>query len=407
MRAAVLAVGTELLLGDVVNSNAAWLGGRLAASGCQVVTSEALPDDLERLVPAIRAALADADVVVLCGGLGPTLDDLTREALAAALDAPLVRDAAVEDHLRQLLEPRFPDLPAEVFRQADVPTGAEALPNPAGTAPGLWLERDGRVVVALPGPPHELQAVSSAVWPRLAHRSGTAVVTRQVLVAGVPESLVAQRVEAAVTVPDGVRLSYLAGAGVVRVRFTGQDPALLDPLVAAADEVLGAAVLGHDDDTLPRVVHRLLLERGQTVGVAESLTGGQLSAALTEQSGASATFRGGLVVYATELKEQLAAVPDHVLAAHGPVAAETATALAAGARDRLGADWGLGVTGVAGPTEQDGVPVGTVFVAVAGPEGGEVRTLELPGSRDRVRLLTVTYALDLLRRHLLGKITVA
>jgi len=402
VRAAVLAVGTELLLGDVVNSNAAWLGKQLAAAGCEVVSSAALADDLGRLVPAIRAALAEADVLVLCGGLGPTLDDLTREAVSAALDAPLARDAEVEAWLRQLLSARFPDLPDDVFRQADVPAGAEVLPNPAGTAPGLWLERDGRVVVALPGPPHELRAVSAPVWPRLAARSGAAVVTRQVLVAGVPESVVAERVQAAVTLPPGVRLSYLAGAGVVRVRFTSRDAPLLDPLVAVADEVLGADVLGHDDETLAGVVHRLLAGAGQTVAVAESLTGGQLAAALTEQSGASATFRGGVVAYATDLKESLAGVPEPLLSAHGPVAPETAAALAAGARDRLRADWGLSTTGVAGPTEQDGVPVGTVFVAVAGPRGGQVRRLRLPGSRDRVRLLTVTSALDLLRRHLLG-----
>jgi len=402
LRAAVLAVGSELLLGDVVNSNAAWLGKRLAASGCEVVSSAALADDLDRLVPAIRACLAEADVLVLCGGLGPTLDDLTREAVSAALGAPLARDPEVEGHLRQLLARRFPDLPPDVFRQADVPAGAEVLPNPVGTAPGLWLERDGRVVVALPGPPHELQAVSAPVWPRLAARTAAALVTRQVLVAGLPESLVAERVQAAVALPEGVRLSYLAGRGVVRVRFTSQEAALLEPLVVAADAVLGEDVFGHDDETLAGVVHRLLAARTQTVGVAESLTGGQLAAALTEQSGASATFRGGLVVYATDLKGALAGVPEPVLAAHGPVSPETAAALAAGARDRLGADWGLATTGVAGPDEQDGVPVGTVFVAVAGPDGGQLRQLRLPGTRDRVRLLSVTAALDLLRRQLLG-----
>jgi nicotinamide-nucleotide amidase len=404
MRAAVLAVGTELLLGDVVNSNAAWLGGRLAASGCEVVSSAAVADDLTRLVPALRDALAAADVVVLCGGLGPTLDDLTREAIAAALDVPLARDAEVEEHLRTLLAPRFPDLPEEVFRQADVPAGAEVLRNPAGTAPGLWLERDGRVVVALPGPPHELRAVSEPIWERLAARSGTTVVTRQVLVAGVPESLVAQRVEAVVALPAGVRLSYLAGSGVVRVRFTGTEPALLAPLVAAVDVALGDDVLGHDAETPAGVVHALLAERGQTLAVAESLTGGLLSAALTEQSGASLTFRGAAVVYATDLKESLVGVPAPLLAAEGPVSADAAAALAAGARDRLGADWGLAVTGVAGPTEQDGVPVGTVFAAVAGPHGGQVRRLRLPGDRARVRLLTTVSALDLLRRHLEGKI---
>jgi nicotinamide-nucleotide amidase len=189
----------------------------------------------------------------------------------------------------------------------------------------------------------------------------------------------------------------------VRVRFTGTDPAQLAPLVAVVDEVLGDDVIGHDDQTLDSVVHDLLRDRGQTVAVAESLTGGLLAAALTDRAGASETFRGGAVVYATDLKEQLAGVPGPLLAAEGPVSERTAAALAAGARDRLGADWGLATTGVAGPTEQDGHPVGTVFVAVAGPDGGQVRRLQVPGERTQVRAVSVISALDLLRRHLSGK----
>jgi nicotinamide-nucleotide amidase len=411
MRGAVLAVGTELLLGDVVNSNAAWLGGQLAAAGVEVVASAAVGDDLERLVAALHLHLADADVVVLSGGLGPTVDDLTRDAVAAACDAPLVRQPVLEEQLRAKFAGYGMTMPPEVLRQADVPQGAEVLDNPAGTAPGLWLPYGDQVVIALPGPPHELRAVSVAVWPRLAARSGRVVTTRQVLVAGMGESTVAHRVEQVVTPPEGVALSYLAGGALVRVRFTtAADPAVLEPLVAAVDEALGDHVWGHDDETLDGVVHGLLAAAGQTVAVAESLTGGLLGAALSQRSGSSATFRGSVVAYATDLKETLAGVPGPLLAAHGAVSGETAAALAAGARDRLGADWGIGVTGVAGPTEQEGRAVGTVYVAVAGPprpagrSAGAgppaVRELRLPGDRERVRLLAVTSALDLLRRHL-------
>lgn len=403
MRAAVVAVGTELLLGDVVNSNAAWLGRRLADAGVEVVTSVAVADDVDRLVATLRLCLVDVDVVLLCGGLGPTTDDLTREAIAVACEAPLQRDPQVERHLRQLLAPYLRDVPADVFRQADVPAGAEVLPNGAGTAPGLWLEKGGRVVVALPGPPRELQAVVPPVLERLAVRSGRRVTTRQVLVCGVGESTVAERVGRAVSLPEGVSLSYLAGGAVVRVRFTATDPSPLPALVARVDEVLGDDVLGHDEETLDGVVHALLAERGETLAVAESLTGGLLAAALTRRPGASETFRGSVVVYATELKETLAGVPGPLLDAEGAVSDRTAAALASGARDRLGADWGLAVTGVAGPTEQEGHPVGTVFVAVAGPDGGQVRRLALPGDRDRVRELAVSSALDLLRRQLDGK----
>jgi nicotinamide-nucleotide amidase len=403
LRGAVVAVGSELLLGDVVNSNAAYLGRQLTDAGVEVVTSVAVPDDLDRLVSAVRLCLHEAEVVVLCGGLGPTVDDLTREAVAVACDAPLVRDEGIAAYLEQLLSAYLGEVPEDVYRQADVPAGAEVLPNPAGTAPGLWLEKGGRIVVALPGPPRELQATSAPVWQRLAARSGQHITTRTVLVAGLGESSVAERVERVLVLPEGVALSYLAGGALVRVRFTSIRKELLPPLVAAVEGVLGDHVVGHDGQSLDAVVHELLAARGETVAVAESLTGGLLAAALTDRAGASETFRGSLVVYATDLKESLAGVPGPLLAADGAVADGTAAALAAGVRDRLGADWGLGVTGVAGPTEQDGHPVGTVFVAVAGPDAAEVRRLQLPGDRAQVRAVSVTYALDLLRRQLIGK----
>ncbi|MCU1295645.1 MAG: competence/damage-inducible protein CinA [Bryobacterales bacterium] len=405
MKGAVLAIGTELLLGDVVNSNAAVLGKALAAAGVEVVANEALADDLPVLVAAVHRHLADVDVLILCGGLGPTRDDLTREVIAAALDAPLKRDPEIEQRLRDLFAGWGREMPDAVLAQADVPAGAETLDNSAGTAPGVWLEKDGKVVVALPGPPPELRAASTTVWPRLAARTGRVVTTRQVLVHGVGESAVAELVEPGLVLPNGVGMSYLASGGLVRVRFTTTgDPAVLDPLVAHADAALGDAVWGHDSDTVEGVVHDRLFGAGQTVAVAESLTGGALSAALSARPGASTTFRGGMVVYATDLKSSLAGVPGPLLDASGAVAPDTAAALAEGARTRLGATWGLAVTGVAGPDGQEGKPVGTVFLAVAGPTC-EVLEARLPGDRDRVRALTVQSALHLLRRHLMsGKV---
>lgn len=404
MRGAVLAVGDELLLGDVVNTNAAWLGQQLAAAGVEVVASAMVGDDVARLATALRRSLADADVVLLSGGLGPTSDDITREAVALAAGVQLQRQPALEDQLRERFASYGVQLSAEVLKQADVPVGAEVLDNPLGSAPGLWLTVSGTVVVALPGPPFELQATAAPVMARLAELSGTVVTTRTIHVAGLGESAVAQRVEEATTVPEGVALAYLAGGGLVRVRFTTSgDPAVLAPLVAAVDEALGDAVWGHDSDTQDGVVHRLLAAAGQTVAVAESLTGGLLGAALSQRPGSSTTFRGGLVVYATDLKHSLAGVPTELLESDGAVAASTAGLLAAGARSRLRADWGVGITGVAGPTEQEGKPVGTVHVAVAGPSGTVSRALRMPGDRERVRLLAVAAALDLLRRALTGK----
>ena len=407
MRSAVVAVGDELLLGDIVNGNAAWLGERLAAAGAPVVHSSMVGDDVDRIAAAVRRGLQDADVVLVTGGLGPTSDDLTRDAVAAVAGVPLERWPELEDGLRERFAAYGYEMPEPVLRQADVPRGARPLDNPVGTAPGLRLEVDGSLVFALPGPPHELAAVATGgVLGEIAARSGLVGLTRTLHCAGAGESNVAEVVERTITVPDGVDLAYLAGGAVVRVRLTTVAPTqaeadrVLAPLVDALAAALGETVFGRDGDTLPGVVLERLVAAGSTVAVAESLTAGLLGAALTELPGSSAAFRGGLQVYATDLKQRLAGVPDDVLAQHGAVSAQTAEALATGVRDRLSATYGVGVTGVAGPQEQEGKPTGTVHVAVAGPAGVRTSSARLPGDRQRVRLLAVTAALDLLRRVL-------
>lgn len=406
LRSAVVAVGDELLLGDIVNGNAAWLGAELAAVGAPVVHSSMVGDTVERIVTAVRRALEDADVVVLTGGLGPTSDDLTREAVAAVAGAPLVRQPALEAELRAKFAAYGVDMPDAVLKQADVPEGAVVLDNPVGTAPGLQLEVGGRLLLAMPGPPHELAAVFAGVRTGLAARSGAVGLTRTLHCAGLGESAVAEVVDRTITVPDGVDLAYLAGGAVVRVRLTtvaattAQADAVLAPLVEPLATALGDAVFGRDDDSIAQVVIARLTAAGATVAVAESLTAGLVGAALTEVAGSSAVFRGGLLVYATDLKASLAGVPQAVLDEHGAVSARTAEALAEGVRARLGATYGLALTGVAGPDPQEGHPPGTVHVAVAGPDRTVSRSLRLPGGRARVRLLAVTAGLDLLRRQL-------
>ena len=407
LRSAVVAVGDELLLGDIVNGNAAWLGERLAAAGAPVVHSSMVGDDVERIAAAVRRALEDAQVVLVTGGLGPTSDDVTRDAVAAVAGVPLVRSPELEQSLRERFAAYRYEMPAAVLRQADVPVGATPLDNPVGSAPGLRVEVGDALVFALPGPPHELAAVATGgVLAEVATRSGAVGLTRTLHCAGRGESEVAEIVERTLDLPPGVDLAYLAGGAVVRVRLTTVAPtqeqadAVRAPLVDALAEALGSTVFGRDGDTLPAVVLRRLVAAGETVAVAESLTGGLLGAALTELPGSSAAFRGGLLVYATDTKAALAGVPDDVLATDGAVSDETARALARGARERLGATWGVGVTGVAGPEAQEGKPVGTVHVAVDGPTGVRSVTRRLPGDRQRVRLLAVTGALDLLRRQL-------
>lgn len=304
---------------------------------------------------------------------------------------------------------------------ADVPQGAALLDNPVGSAPGLRVEVDGRPVYALPGVPAEMRAITTAaVLPDLARRAGRpdVIVTRTLRTAVAYESGIAERLRPFEAGLDGVKdltLAYLAAPGQVRVRLTahGGDRtaalARLGEAEAGVRRLLGDVVYGVDDDTLDRVVHRLLAERGATVAAAESLTGGMIGAALTAMPGSSRTFRGGVVAYATELKASELGVPEDLLAAHGAVHPDVAAAMATGVATRLGAGYGVAVTGVAGPEPQDGQPVGTVHIAVAdmsdcGRDSARtvVHSPLLPGARANIRELTVVHALDLLRRYLLG-----
>ncbi|MCP2338863.1 CinA family nicotinamide mononucleotide deamidase-related protein [Actinomadura rupiterrae] len=413
LRVELLTVGDELLLGDTINGNAAWLGQRLAERGVEVTRSVVVGDGLDEIIQAVRDALGRADAVITTGGLGPTSDDLTRDALAKAAGVPLVREGALEHRLRERVAASGAELQPMALRMADVPEGARVLANSAGSAPGLRVELPGGPVYALPGVPYEMRTImDEIVLPELAERAGLPAVARRTLrTAGVWESVVAARVAEVEEMP-GVTLAYLPDPSEVRVRITaaGEDPAaLLAEAEGRVRELLGDAVYAEGDESLDRVVHRLLAERSATVATAESLTGGLIGAELTRMPGSSATYAGGVVAYATVLKERLLGVDGSLLAAEGAVHPDVALQMAGGARDRLGADYGLAVTGVAGPEPQDDQPVGTVYIAVAGP-GNAFRVtrprLPVPGSgaesRAVLRRMTVVHALDLLRRVLIG-----
>ena len=408
MRVAVVAVGDELLLGDVVNRNLSWLGGALADAGLDLVRGFEVGDDVPAMLDVLGSALQVADAVVVTGGLGPTSDDRTRQALAALAGVGLHRDPELVRGLEHWYADRGRPMPPAVAVQGDRPEGARTIPNTLGTAPGLVLEVGGRPVYAVPGVPAEMRPmVQAAVVPELRVLAGlpVAVRTEQLRVAAAGESLVAQRLEPVeADLPDGVRLSYLASPGEVRVRFTGTDPDLLARVRDRAAALLGAAVSGRDEETLAATVLRLLVERSTTVAVAESLTGGLLASALIDVPGSSAALRGGVVAYVPALKTQLLGVPADLLDREGAVHPQVALQMAMGVRDRLGSGWGVATTGVAGPDAQDGHEPGAVFVAVAGePErDGTVVGLRLRGDRPTVRALTVVNALDLLRRRVLG-----
>ncbi len=407
MNAVILAVGTELLQPGRRDTNAEWLVGRLLDHGIETRWRAAVDDDVDRIARLVRSGLESAGVVLLTGGLGPTADDRTRDALARAFGEAMERDPAMVSRIHALFAARGRVADPRQARQADRPSGATWIDNPLGSAPGILIERDGRLLAALPGVPAEMRAMFDAsVGPRLPFPTPGGVARTTLRIAGRPESWVDERVRDLYGT-EGTETTILASAGSVELLLAarGADKtearARLAELETAMRGRLGADLYGVDDETLPLVVGRLLAGRGATVATAESCTGGLLSSALTEVPGSSAWFRGGLVCYADDLKATIAGVPQEVLRAHGAVSEPVARALAAGARKACSSDFGVGITGVAGP---DGgtaeKPVGTVHIALADSHSSSVVNLDWPGDRDLIRRRAVTVALDLLRRRL-------
>ena len=413
MRCEVVAVGTELLLGQIVDTNSSWMGERLALAGIDSHFQTKVGDNLERIVQALRVALSRSDAVVVCGGLGPTQDDITREAIAAVMNVPLVRQDEIGERIRKMFESRGREMPENNLRQADVPEGATVIDQVRGTAPGLICPVGHKVVYAVPGVPYEMtEMMERAIVPDLQVRAGTVstILSRTLKTWGAAESklaeLLAPRLEA-LEGGGGATIAFLAsGIEGIKVRITVKSPdaeaakGLLSAEEAQVRLILGDLVFGVDDDTMESSVGHLLRAADLTLGVAESLTGGLVGSRLTNVIGASEWFRGAVVSYASEVKFDVLGVPE------GPVVSEEAAkAMAVGARRVLGADVGLAYTGVAGPAEQDGQPPGTVFVGLAmpgSPPEGEATLLKLPGDRERVRQFAAISGLDLLRKRLLA-----
>ena len=396
MRCDVVAIGTELLLGQIIDTNSSYIGEQLALNGIDSLLQVKVGDNLGRMETVLRRVLADADAVVICGGLGPTHDDVTREAIAAIMGVELVQDDAVVEVITHLFAARGRYMAPNNLRQALVPEGASIIPQTRGTAPGLIcpVVVDGahKVMYAVPGVPHEMKdMLERAVLPDLRARTGeaSAIVSRTLRTWGESESALNERLE-------GIKVRLTAKAPTVAAA-----EALLEPVEAEVRAIVGQQVFGIDDDTMESVVLQLLRDRGLTLGLAESVTGGLVGGRITAVPGASTVFRGGVISYASEVKFDLLGVPE------GPVVNEpTAAAMAEGACRVLGADVGLALTGVGGPAEQDGMPVGTLCVGVSLPDGAGGRstnthTFRQPGQRDQMRQMSVITALDLLRRTLL------
>jgi nicotinamide-nucleotide amidase len=416
MRIEIVAVGTELLLGQIADTNSAWLGEHLAAAGIGSHFHQAVGDNHQRMVLAFRTALARSDGIIVCGGLGPTHDDITRDAIAEVMNVPLERDEKLVERISSMFTSRGREMPPSNLRQADVPKGATVIPQTKGTAPGLICPLGHKVIYAVPGVPYEMSDMfDRGILPDLQRRmtengESTGVIASRVLrtwgmsESGLADALAGHIGELDVPASNATIAFLASGIEGIKVRVTvrADDPDAAAGLLDAEEteirrilsDAAGDVVFGVDDEAIEHAVARALAVEGLTLGLAESLTGGLASSRLVNVPGASQWFRGSVVSYASEVKFDVLGVPK------GPVVSEEAAiAMAEGARRVLGADVGLSITGVAGPDPQDDQPPGTVFVGVARPDRKtDVVAFTVPGDRDRVRQYATIAALDLLRR---------
>jgi len=417
MRCEVVAVGTELLLGQIVDTNSSWIGERLARAGIDCNYQTKVGDNHARIVECIRLALQRNDAVIVCGGLGPTQDDITRDAIAEVMGVELVRHDHLIERIRAIFGSRGRDMVDSNLRQADVPVGARAMDHQPGTAPGLVCPvgepgadgRSSKVIYAVPGVPYEMEElVDLEVIPDLQLRAGepAAIVSRTLRTWGLSESglaeLLASRFDLLAEHANPTLAFLASGMEGIKVRLTAKAPterealALIEAEEAEVRAVLGTYVFGVDDDTMEAAVGALLEDRGLTLAVAESMTGGLVASRMVDVPGSSRWFKGGIVSYQSDVKFDLLEVPA------GPVVSEAAAkAMADGVRRLLGADVGLAITGVAGPAEQDGQPVGTVWLGIAIGETVEAVHLRMPGDRKRIRQFGTIQLGDLARRRLL------
>jgi nicotinamide-nucleotide amidase len=411
MRCEVIAVGTELLLGQITDTNSAWLGEQLALAGIDSHFQVKVGDNRERIVSALRIALERSDAIIICGGLGPTQDDITREAIAQVMGVPLVRDEDLVGRIRALFKARGRNMPTNNLRQAEVPQGAAVIPEMPGTAPGLICPIGSKMVYAVPGVPYEMkQMAAGTVIPDLQRRSGmTAVIkSRTLRTWGKPESGLAEMLAGRIAELDATgnpTLAFLAsGIEGIKVRITAKasDHAAVEQILAEEEArlraILGDLIFAVDDETMETTIIALLRRHGLTLGLAESISGGFAATRLAATAGAEEVFYGGIICPAAAISTSLLGVPGEPL-----TSAEAARAMALGICRTLGTDVGLATSGEIGPVEPGGQRLGTVFLGLAIAAQTEVQQVRFPGDRERVRQFAVISLLNLLRLRLLAR----
>lgn len=409
MQAELIFTGSELLQGRVVNSHAQYLGRWLSEHSFDVALHVTVGDYAERLEQVVRQALKRSDLILITGGLGPTTDDLTKETVAQVLGLPMLLDHNSLEAMKDLFERRGMSMPESNIRQAYIPQGATVLPNKLGTAPGVLIEKDNKIVALLPGPPYELTAMfEKSLAPFLSRKTGSETVIKSKIlkVTGIAESAV-QDLLKDLGGQGNPSITYLASPGQLQVRISGQAASgeLAENIVAELAEKitnrLGEYVFAYDDEIIEHVVGKQLLNRGLAISAAESCTGGLIASRLIDMPGSSAYFTGGVVAYSNEVKISLLGVPAEIIDSHGAVSEETAVAMARGVRSLVGSDLSLAVTGIAGPDgATPGKPVGLVYVAMISEDGVSCRKFHFPGNRLAVRMGTANAALNMVRLFL-------
>jgi nicotinamide-nucleotide amidase len=406
MTAEIISIGDELLIGQVVNTNASWISQRLDAAGFRVLRHQTVPDNEDDIIKAIKLASQDAGVIIMTGGLGPTDDDKTRDTLCSFYNDSLVMNEAVLDDITGFFKDRGLELTERNRDQARVPLSCVAIRNKNGTAPGYFFDKNGLILVSLPGVPYEMKAmIDEFVIPEISGRSiKSKVIHKHVMTIGIGESFLADKIsEWEHDLPQEFKLAYLPSAGMVRLRLTCNDAGSdsekgMEKILAKLEGIIGNYIYSYRDESIEMTLSGMLLERQQNVSTAESCSGGFIASSFTKLPGCSDWFAGGLVSYANEVKVTGLGVSKDLIREKGVVSEEVAVAMAEGVRVKIGTDWAIATTGIAGPEGgTDDVPVGTVWVGIAGPHGSRAKRFRFTKDRIRNIELTKLFAINELR----------